>query len=174
MSARTRALLPRRRTATATAVLLLGALGLAGCTDDAAGPPDPPATTAAAPGGPVELTFGVFGSPDEVAGYDDMVTEFNSLSEESQVTVKSWRTRDEEMAELGSTGELPDVFLVSRGDLAAFQADGEVQPVVLQDNLRFELASVRERDLDIVGPLDHVVVGDDDTIRSDNHARAQR
>ena len=52
MSARTRALLPRRRTATATAVLLLGALGLAGCTDDAAGPPDPPATTAAAAGRP--------------------------------------------------------------------------------------------------------------------------
>ncbi len=147
MSARTRALLPRRRTATATAVLLLGALGLAGCTDDAAGPPDPPATTAAAPGGPVELTFGVFGSPDEVAGYDDMVTEFNSLSEESQVTVKSWRTRDEEMAELGSTGELPDVFLVSRGDLAAFQADGEVQPVdELLDARGIDFGDVYSRD----------------------------
>ncbi|MGI8646385.1 MAG: ABC transporter substrate-binding protein [Nocardioides sp.] len=120
MSARTRAL----------AAGFLGSLLLAGCTDGGAAPPQPPSTSSAsASTGRIDLTFGVYGSADEVAGYDDMVTEFNSLSEESSVSVVSWPDRDRAMAELGSSEDLPDVFLISRGDLATFQRDGQVQPV---------------------------------------------
>lgn len=133
MSARTGA---RSRSRTRSGTLLLVAVTvaalLAGCTDDGGPlPPEPsesPETTAAR-GGPVDLTFGVYGSTDEVSGYDDMVRKFNSVSENSEVSVVSWRDHDEAMTELGSGDGVPDVFLVSRRDLAVFMEAEQVQPV---------------------------------------------
>jgi multiple sugar transport system substrate-binding protein len=112
------------------ALLLMSAL-LAGCTDGG-GPPEPapsPEASSTPPADPAELTFGVFGSEDEVAGYDDMVREFNSLSDSAQVSVVAWDTRDQAADALESGEALPDVFLISRRDLAGLQQNGDVQPV---------------------------------------------
>lgn len=119
-----------RRTASLVAGVLAAAL-VAGCTDSGgSAPPDPPASSSpAAESGPADLTFGVYGSDDEVAGYDSMVRTFNAGSETSEVTVVSWRDHDQALAELESGAALPDVFLVSRRDLATFQDAGQVQPV---------------------------------------------
>jgi multiple sugar transport system substrate-binding protein len=119
----------RFTSAALTAGLVLLAL-LVGCTDGGNPPPEPlPTTSAPAPGQAVELTFGVFGSEDEVAGYDEMVNEFNAVSPDTQVSVVSWRDHDEAMAAMSSGEPLPDVFLISRRDLATFQAAQQVQPV---------------------------------------------
>ena len=50
----------------------------------------------------------------------------------------------------------------------------EIRAAVLQHDLGLELALVGERDLDLVGALDDVVVGDDQAGRIDDHARAER
>ncbi len=129
MSARTRAR-SARRTAVSLTVLLVAGL-VAGCTDDGdpAEPTPSPDASSTEAAEPAQLTFGVFGSDDEVAGYDDMVREFNSLNESAQVSVVTWPNRDAAVNALAVDDELPDVFLISRRDLAGFQEDGEVQPV---------------------------------------------
>ena len=45
---------------------------------------------------------------------------------------------------------------------------------VLEDDLGLELAPVGERDPHLVGAVDHVMVGDDETGRVDQHAGAER
>jgi hypothetical protein len=45
---------------------------------------------------------------------------------------------------------------------------------VLEDDLGLEFALVGERDLDLVGAFDDVVVGDDQPRRIHHHARSQR
>ena len=104
---------------------------LAGCTDSGGStpPPSPETSSATVDPGPADLTFGVYGSADEVAAYDSMVRRFNSVSETSEVSVVAWADHDEAMAELQSGEPLPDVFLVSRRDLAQFQEAEQVQPV---------------------------------------------
>jgi multiple sugar transport system substrate-binding protein len=116
----------RRRVLTAATLV---ALALAGCTEADGPAPEPTPTSAETNAATVDLTFGVYGSADEVAGYDDMVTEFNSLDDDTQVEVVSWRDHDEALAALSAGDSLPDVFLVSRRDLAQFQTDEQVQPV---------------------------------------------
>jgi len=121
----------RTRSGTTLVAGLLAAALIAGCTDDGgAPPPESPETPETSAGrGPVDLSFGVFGSNDEVAGYDDMVRKFNSVSETGEVSVVSWLDREEAMAELASGAPVPDVFLVSRRDLAVFMEADQVQPV---------------------------------------------
>lgn len=109
---------------------LLAAAALAACTGTGTPEPDPsPSPSVAGATGPVALTFGVFGSAAEVSGYDDMVADFNSISETSTVSIESWRNHDEAMAELGPGQPLPDVFMTSRLDLATLLETDQVQPV---------------------------------------------
>ena len=129
MSARTRALLSRRRTAAAAALLLLGALGLAGCTDDAAGPPDPPATTAAAAGRPGRAHLRRLRLARRGRGLRRHGQRVQLAHRRGQVTVEVLAHPRRGDGRARSPATLPDVFLISRRDLAAFQADGEVQPV---------------------------------------------
>ncbi len=51
---------------------------------------------------------------------------------------------------------------------------GEIGAAVLQHDLGLELALVGERNLDLVGALDDVVVGDDEAGSIDHHAGAER
>src|SRR4029078_9242458 len=51
---------------------------------------------------------------------------------------------------------------------------GEVARLVGADQLRGERAIVGEIDLDFVGALDDVVVGEDVTVGGDDHARPER
>ncbi len=125
---------PRSRVAASSLVcgLLMSSL-LVGCTAEGGGEPDPGPTPTtgetSAPAPVARLTFGVFGSEDEVAGYDDMVQQFNGVSDSAQVEVVSWPDHQQAAAALDRDEALPDVFLISRRDLAEFQKEGEVQPV---------------------------------------------
>jgi multiple sugar transport system substrate-binding protein len=122
---------PRSRVGALAALFLTSSL-LVACTDDGGGPepgPTPSTGETSATGDEAQLTFGVFGSEDEVAGYDDMVQQFNGLSDAAQVQVVSWPDHEQAAAALDRDEALPDVFLISRRDLAEFQQEGEVQPV---------------------------------------------
>jgi hypothetical protein len=50
---------------------------------------------------------------------------------------------------------------------------GEVHLVVRSDDLRRQPRPVGEEDVDLLGPLDHVVVGDDEAVLADDEARAE-
>ena len=51
---------------------------------------------------------------------------------------------------------------------------GEVGALVLEDDVGLELALVGQRDLHLGGIVDDVIVGDDQPVRADDHARAER
>ena len=95
--------------------LVLGA-AVAGCdgADDDPGP-GRPSSTGAVP--KVNLTFGVWGSKNETDAYQAVVDTYNASNDEASVKIKAYPTHDDLTAALDS-GEVPDVFLVSRGDLA--------------------------------------------------------
>ena len=72
-----------------------------------------------------------------------------------------------------SASELPigiDRERIRRLDLE----HGEVEGLVLEQQLALEFAAVGRRDLHRVGIADHVEIGDDDAGRIDQHAGAQR
>jgi len=51
---------------------------------------------------------------------------------------------------------------------------GEIETLVFQHDLDREFAAVGERHLDVVGTVDHVVVGDHHAVRTDNDTGAER
>ncbi len=124
------------RTASARALgcclAALMVVGLAACTGDSSssGPPpassSPPTTT---PSQPINLTFGVYGSPDEIAAYTEMAQHFDSVNDRADVRVESWRDHDG-LRQAVETGQpLPDVFLVSRRDLQWYTENQLSRPV---------------------------------------------
>ena len=59
----------------------------------------------------VDLTFGVWGTDEEVAAYQDVVDVYDEETDEVEVEIKTYATHDELLAALKG-GEVPDVFLV--------------------------------------------------------------
>ena len=106
--------------------LVLGA-AVAGCTgdDDDPGPARPSSTGAASK---VNLTFGVWGSKNETDAYQGVVDTYNATNDGASVKINSYGTHDDLMAALDS-GEVPDVFLVSRSDLSDLQERKINQPI---------------------------------------------
>ena len=120
--------LPVVATAAVTALVLL----LAGCDSTGGAEPGPTLHSGATTfSQKTRLTFGVFGSQDEVTGFQAVVDTFNASSTDSQVSLRSWTSREDMMADLrgGSTAQLPDVFMASRSDLAWLQDKQLTQPV---------------------------------------------
>ncbi|MFC4783503.1 ABC transporter substrate-binding protein [Nocardioides sp. MAHUQ-72] len=123
-----------RRTAAALTAAAL-ALALAGCDSGGAqpGPTLRSESKSTTPTPRTALSFGVYGPRDEVAALQGVVDTFNASSEGSKVTLHSWADHDAMVSDLRSAGsgstELPDVFMVSRSDLAWLQEDGLTQPV---------------------------------------------
>jgi multiple sugar transport system substrate-binding protein len=116
----------QRRWIVASLALVLGA-AVAGCTGDDEDPdPARPSSTGAA--SRVNLTFGVWGSKDETDAYQPVVDTYNANNDEATVKIKAYGTHDDLMAALDS-GDVPDVFLVSRGDLADLQERKLNQPI---------------------------------------------
>lgn len=127
-----------RRVGSAALVLSLG-LGLAACTDEADTPPatggpttpasesSPPSEPASAP----DLTFGVFGSPDEIAAYQEVVDAYNASTDTADITLQSWPDDPSLMAALnsGAPRRNPDVFMIKRDDLDQLMERELVQPV---------------------------------------------
>lgn len=106
-------------------VLALGA-AVAGCDGDEDPVPPEPSSTAAVPR--VNLTFGVWGSDKEIEAYQGVVDTYNAYNDESTVKIKPYGTHDELDAALDS-GQVPDVFLVQRSDLADLREKKLNQPV---------------------------------------------
>jgi multiple sugar transport system substrate-binding protein len=118
------------RTTVAATVL---ALAVTGCTSGGGttGEAKPSPTPVSESTTPTEttLTFGIYGPRDEVAALRGVVDNYNSISENSDVEVRSWRDHDSMVADLESGADLPDVFMASRDDLAWLQEQQLTQPV---------------------------------------------
>ena len=116
-----------RRTWFLVPLALVLAAAVAGCNGDD-DDPTPGPTSAAPPGPKVGLTLGVWGGKQETEAYQGVVDTYNAYSDEARVKIKSYGTHDDLMAALDS-GDVPDVFLVSRGDLADLGARKINQPL---------------------------------------------
>ena len=116
----------QRRWIVVSLALVLGA-AVAGCTGDGKDPdPARPSSTAAVP--KVNLTFGVWGSQTETDAYQAVVDTYNANHEEAAVKIEAYATHEDLIAALDS-GDVPDVFLVSRSDLADLQERKLNQPI---------------------------------------------
>lgn len=107
------------------------ALTASACTGDADPAPDPTPTSSGKPSDkPREITFGAYGSEEEVAAFQSVVDSFNASSTTRKVTLQSWPDHESALADV-LAGQAPDVFLTSRIDLGQL-VDGEaLQPVSL-------------------------------------------
>ena len=118
----------RRRTASAVLALALGLL--AACSGDAEPAPEASATPTPTPvNDPAKLTLGVWGSGAELAAYDQVVKTYNAGTDAADVTLKAWPSDAAMTAALAAGEPMPDVLLVSRGDMAQLQADNRLAPV---------------------------------------------
>ena len=117
---RRRALL--RRTGCAVAVCL----ALASCSTEAS-PPDPdpsgsPSESASPDPQPPEqratLTYGVFGSAAEVAASQEVVDAYNAQATTVEVELLSWPTSRAMVRDLDEGAKAPDIYQVSRDELA--------------------------------------------------------
>jgi len=106
-------------------LVLVTSLVAAGCTDD--DDPDPVQPTSR-PVKKVNLTFGVWGSDPEIEAYQGVVDAYNAATDEASVKIKPYPTHDDLAAALDG-GEVPDIFLVSRGDMADLQEKELNQPI---------------------------------------------
>ena len=124
----------RTHVARAAVVLAALSLGLSACSDDSeptAQPTRTPSPTRTTPAGnnPAKLTFGVWGSPAEVAAYQQVVSDYNSSTDQADVTLKSWADDASMMQAISAGQPTPDVFLVSRGDLEQLWDSKRLEPV---------------------------------------------
>jgi multiple sugar transport system substrate-binding protein len=113
------------------AARMLGALlavsaALTACTDS--GSPDPEPTQSSQPLVVVELEFGVWGTDEEVAAYRDVVEVYDKETDEVEVSLVTYPTH-RELLDAIKQGEVPDVFLADRGDLAYLLEQGVTQPI---------------------------------------------
>jgi multiple sugar transport system substrate-binding protein len=113
-----------RRRRLAVLLVLVMAAAVAGCTGDDPGPVRP--TTGVIT--KVNLTFGVWGTDPEIQAYQDVVDAYNADTDEAKVKIKSYSTHDDLAAALDG-GQVPDVFLVSRGDLTDLREKKLNQPI---------------------------------------------
>ena len=106
-----------------TGALLTALVGCDGTDGPAPGPstPPPPVT-------PAKLTFAAWGTEDEIAAYQRVVSDYDSLADDAQVRVEAYGSHDELMAALDA-GEVPDVFMVSRSDLAKLEEEKLTRPI---------------------------------------------
>jgi multiple sugar transport system substrate-binding protein len=121
------------RAAVLVAAGLLGSLSVSACSGDAQPstikPTPTPTKTRTPVNDPAKLTFGVWGNPTEIEAYQQVVTDYNSRTDLADVTVKSWDDDASMMRSFSAGQPVPDVFLVSRGDLERLAVDQRVEPV---------------------------------------------
>lgn len=124
----------------AVAVLLLP---LAACDADAGPDPEPTRTP---DGPPAQLTFGAFGTEDEMAAFQAVTDTFNSLYDDAEVELVASRDAVA-LRESLESGDVPDVFMVSRQDLAWLLEKDLTQPVdALLDDRGVDFGDAYSRD----------------------------
>ena len=117
----------RRGGPAGVAALALLVTGLAAC--DAGGSPEPPEPSGPTTATPAQLTFGAYGPKDQLDALADVTEEFNTLYEPAEVEMQTWANDDELIEALTSGEDVPDVFTVSREDLAWLLQEKLTQPV---------------------------------------------
>lgn len=119
--------LRRRRTPILGTLILLLAVSVAACDSEAPRPePDPGPTTAT----PTALTFGVFGNDLEIEAYQSVVDTYNESATGAEVTIESWPD-PQMLADAITAGQTPpDVFMLSRADLAEITEAGLNTPLL--------------------------------------------
>lgn len=105
--------------------VLIGMIVLAnGSEETEPAPPGPAAPTM------TELDFAVWGTSDEVAAYQSVVDDYNAASEDTTVKVSSWPSSADFLADLRSGKATPDLYLLSRADLAETMAEKRNRPLL--------------------------------------------
>jgi multiple sugar transport system substrate-binding protein len=121
------------RLAALVAAGLAGSLVLTACSGEAepttTPSPTPTTTTPSAPIVPAKLTLGAWGQPAELAAYQQVVDDYNAGTDAAEVTLKSWSDDASMMQSISSGGPVPDVFLISRGDLQQLWGEKRLEPV---------------------------------------------
>ncbi|WP_299925842.1 extracellular solute-binding protein [uncultured Nocardioides sp.] len=123
----------RRSALLATALTV--ALTTAACTGDAEPDPQPTPSPSAGQSGkptekPREVTFGAYGTEEEVAAFQSVVDSFNAESTTRKVTLQSWPDHESALEDV-LAGNAPDAFLTSRIDLDQLVDAEALQPVSL-------------------------------------------
>ncbi len=111
------------------------AVATAACSDGGDAEPGPRPSPSTSPTGkpdtkPRQVTFGAFGSKEEVAAFQEVVDSFNAASSTRTVTLKSWPDHESALEDV-LAGNAPDAFLTSRIDLGQLVEADAVQPVSL-------------------------------------------
>ena len=76
----------------------------------------------------VDLEFGVWGTEEEVAAYRDVVEVYDEETDEVNVELTTYATH-RELIEAIKQGDVPDVFLADRADLAYLLDEDVSQPI---------------------------------------------
>ncbi len=123
----------RRSALLATALAV--ALTTAACSGNAEPDPQPTRSPSASQSGkptekPREVTFGAFGTEEEVAAFQSVVDSFNASSTTRKVTLQSWPDHESALEDV-LAGNAPDAFLTSRIDLDELVEAEALQPVSL-------------------------------------------
>jgi multiple sugar transport system substrate-binding protein len=110
----------------AVGTLLALSAALTACTgsDD----PDPDPTSSPPPLVVVDLEFGVWGTDEEVAAYRDVVEVYDEETDEVEITLTTYPTH-RALVDALKQGDVPDVFLADRGDLAYLLDEEVTQPI---------------------------------------------
>lgn len=141
----------RTRAAWLLVVVLCAALTTA-CESDAPSPEADPTGTVR---DPVVLDFLAYGPPEEVRAYESMVERFNDANPEVEVQLKAADNQDEARRML-ARGEVPDIFLSSRRDLADIAEEGISQPLdELLDSRGVDFGDFYKRDALLAFSLDN-------------------
>ena len=123
---------------------------LTACTGDDSGSgstPQPSTEPTDTPSQPVDLTFGVYGTTEEIAAYTRMANHFDSVNDRAEVTVQHWRTHDGLRRAIDKGKPLPDVFLLPRRDLRWYTENQLTRPVdTLLDERGVDFGDVYARD----------------------------
>lgn len=121
-----------RRPALALASLITLSLLAAGCTDPGdSSAPDPTPQSPTVQAEPTQLTFGAFGTEEEMVAWDAVLRDFNEHSETTRATLVEWRSQEAARDALasGNPAQVPDAFLLSRNDLQMVMDEGLTRPV---------------------------------------------
>ena len=126
---------PSFRRSALLATALTVALTTAACSGDAEPDPEPTRSPSNGQSGkptekPREVTFGAYGTDEEVAAFQSVVDSFNASSTTRKVTLQSWPDHESALADV-LAGNAPDAFLTSRIDLDQLVEGEALQPVSL-------------------------------------------
>ena len=105
--------------------LLVLSAALTACTgsdDPDPGPTSPPPLVV------VDLDFGVWGTEEEVAAYRDVVEVYDQETDEVEIEVTAYPTHGA-LLDAIKQGDVPDVFLADRSDLAYLLEEKVTQPI---------------------------------------------